>query len=202
LDAFFDSIVESPVGDKKHGTLFQRLVLEFFDVLFLHEFDRFIFGLKKDDKIDREKEFKAEMTSKYGAYRIGSWFNRLDGYYVKRDSFDAVNRCGFDFNGIIVECKNTRPTIDDLLQCFRYTLYFQNTCISKVPLTLLVCRRPPGGNSTIWDVNKRIFDRPMDRGETRLILILTMDELSKMKEYRTNDGDPALVLRNMIKSFQ
>jgi hypothetical protein len=200
VESLFNEIIHCPSGDKAYGNMFQCLVLEFLDVIFIHEFDRFVFGLRQDDGRSREEEWKVEMKRTYGSYRIGSWLKKLDGYYVKRDSFDAIDRVGFDFKGMIVECKNKRPTIDDLLQCFRYTLYFQNTRISTVPLSLLICRHAPGQNSTVWDMNKRIFDKPIGN-ETRLILILTLDDLLQMKQYRVNDGDPALVLKNIINDF-
>ena len=87
------------------------------------------------------------------------------------------------------------------MQCFKYTLCFQTTELSKVPLTLMVCRESPRKNSSIWEINKIIFNRQME-GERRIILILGLNDLSKMKDIKIKFGDPAKVIKDKIKLFE
>jgi hypothetical protein len=176
IERIFKNINESLYGKPEYGKIFENLVLSLFDVMFIHE-------------LVREEPPKLKQRG-----------IKLDGFYNKLDAFDARGRTGFEFQKMLIECKNKRPDINDLMQCFKYTLCFQTTEISRIPLTLLVCRNAPGKNSSIWEINKRIFDKQI-ASETRLILILTMDDLREMKELKLNGRDPAKVIKDEINSF-
>ncbi|MEW6617937.1 MAG: hypothetical protein AB1422_01070 [bacterium] len=178
----FKEISECSPGD---GKSFQDLVLEFFDVIFIDEINRYRYG-EEEPKELKKREFKI--------------LKRLDGFYTKCDSFDAKQRIGFEFQGLIIECKNKRPDINDLMQCFKYTLYFQDTELSKVPLTLLVGRDSPRENSSIWEINRKIFDKSI-ANETRLILILDRKDLGEMKENKVKGRDSAMVIKDKVKKF-
>lgn len=176
IEQILNKIESSPHGNKEYGKPFQDLVLNFLDMLFIHELVRDNFPKTKCRGI------------------------RMDGFYEKLDTFNARERTGFDFSKLLIECKNKKPDINDLMQCLKYTLCFQTNEISKVPLTLLVCRNAPGSNSSIWEINKRIFDRKI-ADETRLILILTVADLSEMKDIKLKGGDPAKIIKEKVSTL-
>ena len=176
IEQLFIMIESSPHGHKEHGKPFQDLVLNFLDMLFIHELVRDNFPKTKCRGI------------------------RMDGFYEKLDTFNARERTGFEFSKLLIECKNKKPDINDLMQCLKYTLCFQTNEISKVPMTLLVCKNTPGSNSSIWEINKRIFDRRI-ADETRLILILTVADLREMKEIKLKGGDPAKIIKEKVSTL-
>lgn len=178
----YERIHECPCGAKEHGIPFQDSVLAFFDWVFIHEF------VRSDINMDEGRPKKKIRNIK------------MDGFYNKLDSFDAKERTTFSFQQMIIECKNKRPDINDLMQCLKFTLYFQTNELSKVPLTLLVCRSKPGHNSTVWDINKKIFDKKIEN-ETRLIIILSVEDLKEMKEIKASGGDPAKVIKTKIADY-
>jgi hypothetical protein len=172
----FKQIEESPLGKKEYGTIFEDLVLSFFDITFIHELVR-----------ENPQDLKHKAT-------------RFDGFYNKLETFDAKRRTGFEFENLLIECKNKKPKVNDLMQCFKYTLFFQASKLSSIPLTLLVCRHLPGKNSSIWEINRKIFDKQIDN-ETRLIILLDIDDLGEMKEIKVNEGDPAKIIKDKISKF-
>lgn len=176
IEELFEEVYNSARGRKEDGIPFQALILDYFDVLFIHEF------VREDSPRTRCRKIQ------------------IDGFYKKLDSFNARERTGFDFHKVLIECKNKKPDIGDLMQCFKYTLCFQMTETSKIPLVLMMCRSKPGRNSSIWEINKRIFDKKIEN-ETRLILILTLDDLDEMKSLRICGLDPAKVIKDKITVF-
>ena len=64
----------------------------------------------------------------------------------------------------------------------------------------MVCRSIPGRNSSIWEINKRIFDKKIEN-ETRLILLLTLNDLDEMTSLRIRSLDPAIVIKDKTKKF-
>jgi len=172
----FEKIEQSGHGRMEYGKEFEQAVIGFLDNLFFHEMIR-----KRPPK----------------------WANRmidLDAYYETLEGFDAVARTGFNFKRLVVECKNKVPSTNDLMQCFKYTLYFQDTAASKVPLALLVSRFAPGKNSPIWELLKRIFHRRIEN-ESRLILIVDIEDLRAMRDTKLKGGDVALTIKQKITAL-
>ncbi len=176
IEQVFKQIEESPFGEKEYGIVFEDLVLSFFDTMFVHEL------VREEPQNVRYKGIK------------------FDGYYNRLESFDAKSRTGFEFQQLLIECKNKTPKVSDLMQCFKYTLFFQRSNLQSIPLTLLVCRHQPGVSSSIWEINRKIFDKQI-ANETRLILILDMNALREMKNIKVNDGDPAKIIKDKIRAF-
>jgi hypothetical protein len=176
IEELYDAINTSAQGHPEDGLPFQTLVLDFLDVVFIHELIRDSFPRTRCKNI------------------------KMDGIYNKLESFNASERTGFEFEKLLIECKNKKPDVNDLMQCFKYTLCYQTTVLSRVPLVLLVCRTRPGRNSSIWEINKKIFDKQISN-ETRLILILTIDELGEMKRLKLGGWDPAKVIKDKIAEF-
>jgi hypothetical protein len=177
----YTTIRECPYGEQKNknrnASLFEKKVLEFFDWLFISELERVNL---------REIE-----TSRL----------RRDGVYKVLDEFDTLERCGFQFKEILVECKNfAELKYPSLMQVFVYTLTCQDSEISKVPLSLLISRKNPNINSTIWRIRRGIFNKPM-KNETRLILFLDDCDLGQMLKNKQNGNDPASVLRKKIEEL-
>lgn len=176
--AAYEKIRVCPFGENANRTtnalLFQEKVLEFVDWLFISEFER----------IDLKEIEKGHL--------------RRDGVYKVLDGFVTLNRCGFNFNHLFIECKNFRkPNYLALMQVFIYTLSCEESEISKVPLSLLVSRENPDVESTVWKIRRAIFNKPMSK-ETRLILFLDEKDLAKMLNYKMQRIDPALALKGKI----
>ncbi|MCK4814169.1 hypothetical protein KA005_00240 [bacterium] len=126
---------------------------------------------------------------------------RRDWAYKVLDEFNTSERCGFPFRDILIECKNfTQPKYPSLMQLFVYTLNFQDSEISKVPLSLLISRKNPDINSTIWRTRGAIFNKPMDK-ETRLILFIDDHDLGRMLKNKQGGNDSASVLREKIEEL-
>ncbi len=176
----FDKVKTAPLGHREDGKIFESYVIYFFDCLFQEELIRI------DPPQWRSRNLKLD-----GCYQIRE---RL------RDQFEPAIRVGYKFNRLIVECKNKKPVTNDLMQCFKYTLYFQDTVLSNVPLTLLICRTMPGKNDPIWELLRKIFYRQIGT-EARLILIVDIDDLKEMKNNKVKGEDFAVVLKEKISTF-
>ncbi|MDL2121533.1 MAG: hypothetical protein LWX51_00310 [Deltaproteobacteria bacterium] len=202
----YEKIITCPYGKQKNkninASLFEKKVSEFFDWLFIS-------ALGRVDLTEIE------------TYRL-----RRDWVYKVRDEFDTLEKCGFPFRDILIECKNfAQPKYPSLMQVFVYTLscqdseiskvplsqpnagsihgvvYRQDSEISKVPLSLLISRKNPDRESTIWRIRRAIFNKPMKK-ETRLILFLDDHDLGKMLENKQKGIDPALVLKEKIAELE
>jgi len=178
----YEIIITCPYGKQKNkninASLFEKKVSEFFDWLFISELER------------------VDLTE-IETHRL-----RRDWAYKVLDEFDTSERCGFPFRDILIECKNfTQPKYPSLMQLFVYTLNFQDSEISKVPLSLLISRKNPDKESTIWRIRRAIFNKPMKK-ETRLILFLDDHDLGKMLENKQKRIDPALVLKKKIAELE
>ncbi len=176
VEAVYNELIASPQGRLEDGLPFQQLVLDFIDAVFIHEFVRDDFPKTRCKGIN------------------------MDGLYNKLDSFNSRERTGFGFQKVLVECKNKKPDVNDLMQCFKYTLCYQTSEISQMPLVLLICRTKPGRNSSIWEINRKIFDKQVTN-ETRLILILTLEDLGEMKRLKLSGLDPVKVIKDKIAEF-
>ena len=176
VETLYNEISASAQGRLEDGLPFQELVLDFIDVLFIHEFIRDLFPRTRCKGI------------------------KMDGLYNRLDSFNSIERTGFEFQKLLIECKNKKPDVNDLMQCLKYTLCYQTTDISRVPLVLLICRTKPGRNSSIWEINRKIFDKQVTN-ETRLILILTLEDLGEMKQLKLSGSDPTKVIKDKIAEF-
>ena len=177
----YEEIKVCPYGKQKNknnnASLFQKKVLEFFDWLFI-------------------SELKRVNTTEIENGRL-----RRDGVYKVLGNFDTSIRCGFQFRELIIECKNfEKPKYPSLMQLFVYTLSFQDSEISKVPLSLLISRKNPDKLSTIWRVNCGIFNKPIKK-ETRLILFFDDCDLGEMLEKKETGIDSALVLKEKIDAL-
>lgn len=178
----YTTIKKCPYGEQKNknrnASLFENKVSEFFDWLFISELQR------------------ADLTE------IETSRLRRDSVYRVLDDFDTLERCGFQFKELLVECKNfAQPKYPSLMQVFVYTLSCQDSEISKVPLSLLISRKNPDRESTIWRIRRAIFNKPMKK-ETRLILFLDDHDLGKMLENKQKGIDPALVLKEKIAELE
>ncbi len=170
LEYLFNQILNSDFGDKKFGKPFEKLVLTFIDMLYLHDLKR------KQENVN------------------GIVF---DGFYEKFDHFNAIEKTGFYFDNIIVEVKNKKPKPNDFMQCFKYTLFFQDTIFTKVPLTLLICRFKPTDQSSIWGLMQKAFSNSI-RNEVRLIVLLDINDLEQMKIKKINREDPSVIIKDRI----
>ena len=178
----YEKITTCPYGKQKNkninASLFEKKVSEFFDWLFIS-------ALGRVDLTEIE------------TYRL-----RRDWVYKVLDEFDTLEKCGFPFRDILIECKNfAQPKYPSLMQVFVYTLSCQDSEISKVPLSLLISRKNPDRESTIWRIRRAIFNKPMKK-ETRLILFLDDHDLGKMLENKQKGIDPALVLKEKIAELE
>lgn len=178
----YEIIITCPYGKQKNkninASLFEKKVSEFFDWLFISELIR------------------ADLTE------IETPQLRRDSVYSVHDDFDTLKRCGFRFKELLIECKNfAQPKYPSLMQVFVYTLSCQDSEISKVPLSLLISRKNPDKESTIWRIRRAIFNKPMEK-ETRLILFLDDNDLGKMLENKQKGIDPALVLKEKIAELE
>lgn len=178
----YEKIITCPYGKQKNkninASLFEKKVSEFFDWLFIS-------ALERVDLTEIE------------TYRL-----RRDWVYKVRDEFDTLEKCGFPFRDILIECKNfAQPKYPSLMQVFVYTLSCQDSEISKVPLSLLISRKNPDRESTIWRIRRAIFNKPMKK-ETRLIIFLDDHDLGKMLENKQKGIDPALVLKEKIAELE
>lgn len=178
----YEKIITCPYGKQKNkninASLFEKKVSEFFDWLFIS-------ALGRVDLTEIE------------TYRL-----RRDWVYKVLDEFDTLEKCGFPFRDILIECKNfAQPKYPSLMQVFVYTLSCQDSEISKVPLSLLISRKNPDRESTIWRIRRAIFNKPMKK-ETRLILFLDDHDLGKMLENKQKGIDPALVLKEKIAELE
>jgi hypothetical protein len=178
----YEKIITCPYGKQKNkninASLFEKKVSEFFDWLFISVLGR------------------VDLTE-IETYRL-----RRDWVYKVLDEFDTLEKCGFPFRDILIECKNfAQPKYPSLMQVFVYTLSCQDSEISKVPLSLLISRKNPDRESTIWRIRRAIFNKPMKK-ETRLILFLDDHDLGKMLENKQKGIDPALVLKEKIAELE
>lgn len=133
--------------------------------------------------------------------KIEDGSQRRDGGYKVLEGFNTKERCGFPFKQLLIECKNYKKTNwRDLMQSFGYTLYYQESIISAIPLSLLISRENPDTESTTWKLRRLIFSRRIEH-EERLILFMDVSDFGKMLEYKEKGGDPAGLLKDKVEEL-
>ncbi len=176
------SIADCPFGQAENRTNnaleFQRNIIELFSWLFIDEIK-----LLTKDEITQEQLIR-------------------DGVYEVLDDFDFYKR-GVDrirFSHIVIECKNYRkPSYDDLMQVYAYTLLNKIYPLVNKPLCLIISRENPSEDSIAQTMRDKLFEKEGDN--FLLVLFLSCEDLNKMVEIKENSGDPFIVLNENIKKI-
>lgn len=186
LEDKIEEIRKCPYGPKnnkkrtKNALHFQKLVSQLFSWLFIDE----LCPLNLN-KIENPKK------------------QRRDAAFRVLDTFNAEQRCGYKFDHLFIECKNyNNPSHRDVIQVFSYTIFYNASNIFKIPLSLLVSRKNPEGESYAMNYRNMLYNKRIGDNETRVILFFDITDLEEMVNIKMNGGDPAFKIKTKIDEFK
>jgi hypothetical protein len=155
----------------ENASNFERNVIELFCWLFIDEI-----RLLKNDEI------KQKHLIRDGVFEI-----------INDDFINNLRFRNFTPTHIIIECKNyAKPSYEDLMQVFAYTLLNRIYPIADNPLCLLVSRNKPSDDSITTKMRDQLFDEKSNK--PLLVIFLDDGDLSEMVKRRQLGGKPATVL--------
>lgn len=160
----------------KNGLDFEKNVIELFAWLFIDEI-----------RLLTEEDIKQEQLIRDGIFEV------LDNFDFNKRGIEKIR-----FGHVLIECKNYRkPSYDDLMQLYAYTLLSKVYPLVNKPLCLMVSRENPNQDSIAIRMRDKLFEKNGDK--CLLVLFLSCNDLNMMVEIRAKSGDPFLVIKEHIK---
>jgi len=151
---------------------FQSVVLELLAWLFIDELE--IYPKNELEQIDLKID---------GAYKVANLFNPLE-------------RIGYEFKNLLIECKNYKePNYKDMMQLFTYGLLLAYKKHISMPLGMIISRKNPDTNDTIWEVRGTLRQKWPDLE----VVFLDVDDLSEMVNRIKKNLDPAYIMKKKIR---
>jgi len=121
---------------------------------------------------------------------------KIDGAYKVANLFNPWERIGYEFKNLLIECKNYKePNYRDMMQLFTYGLLLAYKKHISMPLGMIISRKNPDTNDTIWEVRGALRQKWPDLE----VVFLDVDDLSEMVNRIKKNLDPAYIMKKKIR---
>ena len=121
---------------------------------------------------------------------------KIDGAYKVANLFNPWERIGYEFKNLLIECKNYKePNYKDMMQLFTYGLLLAYKKHISMPLGMIISRKNPDINDTIWEVRGALRQKWPDFE----VVFLDIDDLSEMVNRIKRNLDPAYIRKQKIR---
>jgi len=121
---------------------------------------------------------------------------KIDGAYKVANLFNPMERIGYEFKNLLIECKNYKePNYRDMMQLFTYGLLLAYKKRISMPLGMIISRKNPDTDDTVWEVRGALRQKWPDFE----VVFLDIDDLSEMVNKIKRNLDPAYIIKQKIR---